>query len=75
MRAGFMRLLQAAGMRAFVGLQERAPLRIRKDPGEVELLGRAGRSADESFTRFVREPFLGRTERDVSRSLAGMPDA
>ncbi len=58
------------GSRFVLGSKVTAPLRIRKDPGEVELLGRAGRSADESFTRIVREPFLGRTERDVSRSLA-----
>jgi Xaa-Pro aminopeptidase len=45
-------------------------LRIRKDPGEIDLLAAAGRSADESFARIVQETFAGRTEQDVSRALA-----
>ena len=45
-------------------------LRIRKDQGEIELLARAGRSADASFALVVQEDFQGRTEMDVSRSLA-----
>jgi Xaa-Pro aminopeptidase len=45
-------------------------LRIRKDPGEIDLLARAGRSADESFARIVQESLQGRTEQDVSRALA-----
>jgi D-alanyl-D-alanine dipeptidase len=48
-----------------------APLRARKDPGEVALLSRAGRGADEAFRRLTREPLEGRPERDVARSLAG----
>jgi Xaa-Pro aminopeptidase len=45
-------------------------LRIRKDPSEIDLLAKAGRSADESFARIIQESFQGRTERDVSRALA-----
>jgi Xaa-Pro aminopeptidase len=45
-------------------------LRIRKDPGEIDLLAKAGRSADESFARIVHESLEGRTEQDVSRALA-----
>jgi Xaa-Pro aminopeptidase len=45
-------------------------LRIRKDPGEIDLLARAGRSADESFARIAQETLAGRTEQDVSRTLA-----
>jgi Xaa-Pro aminopeptidase len=45
-------------------------LRIRKDPGEIDLLAKAGASADESFGRIVQEPLQGRTEQDVSRALA-----
>jgi Xaa-Pro aminopeptidase len=45
-------------------------LRIRKDPGEIDLLAKAGHSADESFARIVQERLEGRTEQDVSRALA-----
>jgi Xaa-Pro aminopeptidase len=47
-----------------------SPLRIRKDPGEVELLARSGRAADETFGRICGEGLGGRPEREVSRSLA-----
>ena len=47
-----------------------SPLRIRKDPSEIQLLARAGRSADETFRRVVREGLRGRTEEAVSRALA-----
>lgn len=46
-----------------------AKLRARKDDGEIHLLARAARSADEAFNRITREPFAGRTEEDVARSL------
>jgi Xaa-Pro aminopeptidase len=45
-------------------------LRIRKDEGEIQFLGRAGRSADESFNRITREGLGGRAEEDVSRRLS-----
>jgi D-alanyl-D-alanine dipeptidase len=45
-------------------------LRIRKDEGEIELLGRAGRSADETFDRIIREGLEGRPEEEVSRRLS-----
>jgi Xaa-Pro aminopeptidase len=58
------------GSRFVPGTAVTSELRLRKDPGEVELLSRAGRSADDSFARIVQETFQGRAERDVSRSLA-----
>ncbi|HEY3209288.1 MAG TPA: aminopeptidase P family protein [Actinomycetota bacterium] len=45
-------------------------LRIRKDEGEIELLGRAGRSADETFDRIIREGLEARPEEEVSRRLS-----
>jgi Xaa-Pro aminopeptidase len=47
-------------------------LRMRKDDGEIALLGRAARSADEAFNRLKREGFSGRPEEDVSRRLAAL---
>ena len=49
-----------------------SPLRERKDEGEIELLRRAGRSADETFVRISAEGLEGRSERDVARSLADL---
>jgi D-alanyl-D-alanine dipeptidase len=46
-----------------------APLRLLKDPGEVELLARAASSADESFRRICSDGLEGRRERDVARAL------
>lgn len=46
-------------------------LRARKDPGEITLLSRAARGADEAFRRLIREPLGGRTEREVAAALAG----
>jgi Xaa-Pro aminopeptidase len=46
-----------------------AKLRGRKDAGEINLLGRAARSADEAFNRIAREGLAGRPEKDVARSL------
>jgi Xaa-Pro aminopeptidase len=45
-------------------------LRIRKDQGELQLLGRAGRSTDEAFSRVSREGLSDRPEEEVSRRLA-----
>jgi Xaa-Pro aminopeptidase len=61
---------ELGGSRFVPGTVVTSELRIRKDPGEVELLSRAGRSADDSFARIVQETFQGRAERDISRSLA-----
>ncbi|HEX2068620.1 MAG TPA: Xaa-Pro peptidase family protein [Actinomycetota bacterium] len=44
-------------------------LRERKDEGEIELLRRAGQSADEAFARVCSDGLEGRSERDVARSL------
>ncbi|HYT81013.1 MAG TPA: Xaa-Pro peptidase family protein [Actinomycetota bacterium] len=45
-------------------------LRIRKDEGEVELLGRAGRSADDTFDVITREGLSGQREEAISRKLS-----
>ncbi len=45
-------------------------LRVRKDEREIELLGRAGRSADGTFDRIIREGLEGRPEKEVSRRLS-----
>jgi Xaa-Pro aminopeptidase len=47
-----------------------SPLRIRKDPGEVELLARSGRAADETFRMICAQGLGGTPERQVARSLA-----
>jgi Xaa-Pro aminopeptidase len=44
-------------------------LRSRKDEGEIRLLARAARSADDAFTRITGEGLSGRQERAVARSL------
>jgi D-alanyl-D-alanine dipeptidase len=44
-------------------------LRARKDAGEVQLLRKAARGADESFRRIVAEGLKGRSESHVARSL------
>ncbi|HEX2266938.1 MAG TPA: Xaa-Pro peptidase family protein [Actinomycetota bacterium] len=46
-----------------------SPLRERKDEAEIELLRRAGQSADEAFARVSAEGLQGRSEREVARSL------
>jgi Xaa-Pro aminopeptidase len=45
-------------------------LRIRKDESEIQLLGRAGRSADETFNLIIREGLSGQPEETVSRRLS-----
>lgn len=47
-------------------------LRVRKDEAEIQLLSRAGRSADESFDRISREGLSGRAEKEVSRRLSDL---
>lgn len=47
-------------------------LRVRKDEGEIDLLARAGRSADASLDRITGEGLEGRAERDVSRRLSDL---
>jgi D-alanyl-D-alanine dipeptidase len=44
-------------------------LRIRKDAGELELLARSGRSADQAFAVISGEELSGRTEDEVSQAL------
>jgi Xaa-Pro aminopeptidase len=44
-------------------------LRSRKDPGEIDLLGRAATGADQAFDRIVAQTFEGRTERDIAEAL------
>ena len=46
-------------------------LRLRKEPGEIDLLRRAARAVDRVMERIPGEvPFAGRTEREVARDLA-----
>jgi Xaa-Pro aminopeptidase len=49
-----------------------AQLRIRKEPGEVERLRRAGAAADRVALRLREERFSGRTERELARIVAEM---
>ncbi len=71
--------------RFLLGLQARRPalafasagplmaqLRIRKEPGEVERLRRAGAAADRVALRLREERFTGRTERELARLVAEM---
>ena len=44
-------------------------LRIRKDAGELDLLARAGRAADEAFARVAQEDFAGRAEEQIAARL------
>jgi D-alanyl-D-alanine dipeptidase len=46
-----------------------APLRARKEEGEIQLLGQAARSADEAFRRISAEILEGRREEEVAASL------
>ena len=41
-------------------------LREVKDEGELELVSRAAAIADEAYARLAREPFVGRSERDLA---------
>jgi Xaa-Pro aminopeptidase len=45
-------------------------LRSRKDEGEVQLLSRASRSADETFRRVTGQRMEGRTEAQIAEALA-----
>ena len=45
-------------------------LRIRKDPGEIELLETSAHHADRAFAALKEEPLAGRSERQVAASLA-----
>ncbi len=63
-------LQTALGGSEFVpGSRVLSRLRARKDPGEIQLLSRAARAADEAFSRVCRESFAGRTESEIARLL------
>jgi Xaa-Pro aminopeptidase len=47
-------------------------LRVRKDESEIQLLGRAGRSADETFNLITREGLSGQPEQAISRRLSDL---
>jgi Xaa-Pro aminopeptidase len=47
-----------------------APLRARKDPGEIRLLARAASAADHAYGRIRRTGIAGRTESEVASMLA-----
>ncbi len=70
-----MLLLQDALPRASFSLASplRKELRMRKSPGELELMERAAAIVDRSFLRVLENvTFLGRTEREVARDLEGI---
>ncbi len=46
-----------------------APLRMRKDDGEIAALRAAAEAADRVFTRMRERSFSGRTEREVSTEM------
>jgi Xaa-Pro aminopeptidase len=64
--------LQAAvsGAQFVRGSPVLSKLRCRKDDGEIHLLGRAARSADETFRRVIRDGLEGRTEAQVAKALS-----
>jgi D-alanyl-D-alanine dipeptidase len=47
-------------------------LRVRKDPGEIDLLARAAAGADQAFQRILAQPFEGRTERHIAETLGNL---
>ena len=47
-------------------------LRSRKDPSELEALGRAARAADDAFLQILSVAFEGRTEEAVAHDLADL---
>jgi D-alanyl-D-alanine dipeptidase len=47
-------------------------LRAVKDPDELGALRRAGRAADETFSRILELPFEGRREEEVAHDLADL---
>ena len=49
-----------------------ARLRARKDEGEIELLARAARGADQAFEQLCASGLEGRTEKDVAAELASV---
>ena len=68
-----------------MGLQERLPttrfvsatpitrpLRVRKDPAEIEDLRAAGAAADRVVARLRENPFSGRSEQEMARLVATM---
>jgi Xaa-Pro aminopeptidase len=68
-----------------MGLQERLPttrfvsatpitrpLRVRKDPAEIEDLRAAGAAADRVVARLREKPFSGRSEQEMARLVATM---
>jgi Xaa-Pro aminopeptidase len=59
-----------AGSQFALGSRVLSKLRSRKDEGEVQLLSRAARSADETFRRVIREGLEGRTEAGVAAALS-----
>ncbi len=72
MWASHLIALQTDRPEAFFGTASSilAPLRARKDQGEIQLLRRAARGADHAFNRIARDGLEGRTELEVARSVA-----
>lgn len=49
-----------------------APLRSRKDEGEIRALRAVAEAADRAFARLRERPFAGRTERDVASEIGDL---
>lgn len=65
-----LELQRAAGGASFASAGAvLAPLRMRKDPEELELLSRAAHAADRAFARIREERLADRREVEVSRRL------
>ncbi|MEX0989779.1 MAG: Xaa-Pro peptidase family protein [Actinomycetota bacterium] len=64
-------LQRAVPTARFEATSEALPsLRAIKDDAEVDELASAGHGADTAFSAIVREPFAGRTERQIAAGLA-----
>lgn len=65
-----LRLRSALPERPFeLATRVTAPLRARKDEGEIAALRAVAAAADRAFGSVQQLPFAGRTERDVSREI------
>ncbi len=58
-----------AGAKFVLATPVLSALRVRKDPGEIELLARAAQAADDAFGLIAGEGLTGRRENEVSRRL------
>jgi D-alanyl-D-alanine dipeptidase len=68
-----LRLEDALGDRAFVVASTvTAPLRMRKDDGEIEALRAVAHGADRAFAKLRERELAGRAERDVAAEIGAL---